>query len=343
MIGDVLTSSILFEALRLKYPKARLDYLINEHTYAVVENNPNIDHYIFFTEKIEQSKIEFVKLARTIRKKRYNIIIDVYSKLSSNFISQFSGAEKKISYDKKYTRSIYDHNIKRDKKVSNKIGLAIYNRMQLLEPLGIEISPIKPKIYLKEKEISNGKSYLRDKGLKPNSPIYIISLLGSDPSKTYPFDYMAQVIDKIAQSAPNSQLLFNYLPSQVELAVKIYNSCAEATKELVFFDVFGKNLREFLAIAYHCKALIGNEGGAINMAKALNVSTFSIFSPWIDKASWGLFEDDNNKSVHLKDYKPELYTKPEKKFKKESETLYQSFKPELFFDKLEKFLNQIND
>ncbi len=41
MIGDVLTSSILFEALRLKYPNAQLDYLINEHTFPVVQNMTN--------------------------------------------------------------------------------------------------------------------------------------------------------------------------------------------------------------------------------------------------------------------------------------------------------------
>jgi len=32
MIGDVLTSSILFEALRTQYKEATLHYLINENT-----------------------------------------------------------------------------------------------------------------------------------------------------------------------------------------------------------------------------------------------------------------------------------------------------------------------
>ena len=41
MIGDVLTSSILFEVLRAKYPNAQLDYLVNSHTLPVIENNPN--------------------------------------------------------------------------------------------------------------------------------------------------------------------------------------------------------------------------------------------------------------------------------------------------------------
>jgi heptosyltransferase-2 len=57
--------------------------------------------------------------------------------------------------------------------------------------------------------------------------------------------------------------------------------CKPATQKNVFFEVFGKSLREFMAITSHCDALIGNEGGAVNMAKALDIPTFSIFSPQI--------------------------------------------------------------
>ena len=51
MIGDVLTSSILFEALRTQYKEATLHYLINQNTVAVVENNPYIDEFIIVSPK----------------------------------------------------------------------------------------------------------------------------------------------------------------------------------------------------------------------------------------------------------------------------------------------------
>ena len=94
-----------------------------------------------------------------------------------------------------------------------------------------------------------------------------------------------------------------------ELKAKtVYNFCRKETQQYIHFEVFGKSLREFLAITYHCNALIGNEGGAINMAKALNIPTFTIFSPWIIKEAWNMFEDDKTHvSIHLKDVKPELY------------------------------------
>lgn len=338
MIGDVLTSSILFEALRAKYRNAQLDYLINEHTFPVVEHNPFIDNCIFFTKKEESSKRALFKLAKAIKKSNYDIVIDVYSKISSNLITVFSNAKTKISYHKPYSTIFYNHNIKRQQSTSEKAGLAIFNRLQLLQPLDIEVNSIKPKIYLSESEIINSKLFLEKHNVNLNKPLFMISVLGSGDNKTYPFPYMAKVIDAIVKKT-QGQILFNYIPKQETQAKAILNLCSAETKEFIKFNVFGKSLREFLAITHYCNALIGNEGGAINMAKALNIRTFAIYSPWIDKASWNLFEDENNVSVHLKDYKPELYTKPEKDYKKEASVLYNEFKPNLYIDKLEGFLN----
>jgi heptosyltransferase II len=80
--------------------------------------------------------------------------------------------------------------------------------------------------------------------------------------------------------------------------------------------------------------LIGNEGGAANMAKALQIPTFSIYSPGIIKTDWNVFENTTtNISVHYDDYADEL-PKEGDLFQK-----YSKFKPNYFYDKLLDFLN----
>ena len=78
------------------------------------------------------------------------------------------------------------------------------------------------------------------------------------------------------------------------------------------------------------------------MAKALDVPTFTIFSPWILKEAWNMFENGTtNVSVHLKDVKPELYTgKSLKVAKQNSQALYQIFTPDLITNKLKSYLRQ---
>lgn len=341
MIGDVLTSSILFEALHKQYPNAQLDYLINTHTYPVVENNPFISNFIFFTLIEEKSKRKLIQFAKHVGSKNYDVVIDVYSKISSNIVTLLSKAKIKISYYKPYSSFIYNHNIKRLSSTELDCGLAIVNRMQLLEPLDINLKAIKPKIYLTDKELANCKLFLENHSISLEKPLYMISVLGSGITKTYPFEYMAKVIDLVAETT-NGQILFNYIPNQEKDAKAIYNLCNSKTQDLVHFEVFGKSLREFLSITSFCNAIIGNEGGAINMAKALNVKTFSIFSPWIDKATWNIFEEQGaNESVHLKEFKTELYSnKTEKELKPEANELYMAFKPDFFIEKLNLFLEK---
>ncbi|WP_242204344.1 glycosyltransferase family 9 protein [Aestuariivivens insulae] len=340
MIGDVLTSSILFEAIKSQYPQYELHYLINSHTYPVVQHNPYIDKFIFYTPEIEQSKVALLKFAHTLRKEKYNVLIDVYSKLSSNLITLFSGAGTKISKYKPYTSLLYHHAIKYDKSSNPKQGLAIINRLQLLMPLNIstEIN-YSPKIYLTQTEKEQTKAFLESHQINIDKPLIMISILGSGLLKTYPFEYMAKVLDFIVENKKQVQILFNYIPRQIDEAKTIYNLCEHSTQKAIHFDVYGKNLREFLTITSFCNMLIGNEGGAVNMAKALKIPTFAIFSPWIDKATWNLFENKSNMGVHLKDFKPELYTEPEKKYKKNASKYYQELTPELFYQDLKTFLS----
>ncbi len=343
MIGDVLTSSILFEVLRLKYPKAQLDYLINEHTFPVVENNPFIDNFIFFTKEIESSKKALYRLAKTVKYKKYDIVIDVYSKFSSNFITLFSGAKTKISKEKWYTSFIYTHTFKEAKVSKTEAGLAIENRLQFLTPI-IKNKPLilKPKIYLTSKEIVASKEFLNHYKLDLSKPIFMLSALGSSKNKTYPLPYMANIIDAIVNYT-NGYVLFNYIPSQLLEIEELFSLCKKSTQRKIYLEVYGKNLREFLAITKHCSAVIGNEGGAINMAKALNIPTFSIFSPWILKEAWNMFEDSGlHTSIHLKDVKPQLYKGKElKSIKKNTQDYYDIFSPKYMLPNLKSFLKKL--
>ncbi|OZV70044.1 glycosyltransferase family 9 protein [Winogradskyella aurantia] len=346
MIGDVLATSVLFEAIKQKHPKAKLHYVLNSHTYPVVERNPFIDKFHFFTPEHEKSKWKLYQFSKELRKESFDVVIDVYSKISSNIISLLSHAKTKISIDKGHNALIYTHRFKHKAKALTNAGLAIENRLQLLQPLGIDSSVlVRPKIYLTENERKASRDYLVKNGVNLNKPLFMIGVLGSSLIKTYPFDYMAKVIDTIIKINPESQILFNYIPKQETEAKTILEHCSTETQKHVYFKVFGNSLRDFLAITSHCTALIGNEGGAINMAKALFVPTFTIFSPWIKKEAWNMFDDgEKHVSVHLKDYDTESYLNIDhpKVLKSRVSELYQMFKPSFFEKDLKAFLKRLS-
>lgn len=325
MIGDVLTSSILFEALRKEYPNAQLDYLIYRHTIPVVENHLDISNLIIFEPEEHKGLLGLITLGRKLKASDYDIVIDAYSKPYSAFISYLTGAKKKIGLKKWYTKPVFDHVFKNEKTAQTTAGLAIENRLKLLQPLGLKnLTSLKPKIYLTSDEINWAKNYVSAQKVDIRKPVYMISILGSSEQKTYPENFMAEVLNFIA-SKKDCTLLYNYIPAQKPQVDRIVNLLSEEARKMSRPEIFGKSLREFLALCSQCTALIGNEGGAINMAKALDIPTFAIFSPQITKEAWSSFEGDRNYSVHLHDYHPEKND-------------YASFEPQLFQKKLEKFV-----
>ncbi len=343
MIGDVLTSTVICEVLRKEYPNATIDFLVNSNTKPVILENPFFDRIIEFKNEHRDSKKSLFKFLLQIRNTKYDYVIDVYGKLESNLISLFSGAKKRVSFYKWYTQFAYTKTIKRHSDPITNASTAIENRLRLILPEHRIASEIrKPKIYLTKEEKAKAKEFLESNGITSKKPLIMISVLGSEMRKTLPFDYMAKLIDEIV-TLTDAEILFNYIPNQEKDARAIYNLTIPKTQRNIHFDVFAKSLRGFIATLHHCDILIGNEGGAVNMAKALDIPTFTIFSPWIIKKDWNMFEDGiKNDSIHLADVKPELYkSKSIKEIKEKSIKLYQEFSSELIIPKLKSYLNQL--
>lgn len=346
MLGDVLTSSILCKNLKEFLPKSEVHYMVHTKSIPVILNNPYIDKIIDFKSEYRSDKTKFLKYLYSLKKESYDAIIDVYGKLETNLITLFSNSKIKIGDHKWYSSFLYTHPFKSSKNSGFGIGLAIENRLQLLKPLlkdkSINELYTKPKIYLTETEKKEALDFLKNHSVNLIKPIFMVSILGSAPEKTYPAEYMSQFINHIVNLS-EATLLFNYIPNQLNDVKKIYNLCSEKAKKQIKLEVFALDFREFLAILSHCDALLGNEGGAVNMAKALEISTFSIFSPWVSKKAWGIFEDHKNIGVHLNDYKPELFKgKKKKDLKKETSFLYNEFEPELFLNDLNIFIKKVS-
>ena len=151
---------------------------------------------------------------------------------------------------------------------------------------------------------------------------------------------MAKFLDLVAKRFPEYHFLLNYIPSQQEEVNAIITLCSEKTKQHIN-PYYAPNLRDFIVLTSFCKAVIGNEGGAINIGKALGIPTFAIFSPWIRIETWGSSQNKNHQNIHLKNYKPELFKNyKQKEFKKRAKELYQTFHPELFIKEFEHFINK---
>ncbi|WP_242602594.1 glycosyltransferase family 9 protein [Legionella moravica] len=338
-VGDVLLSSLICNNLKKIIPNAEIHYLINREALPVIEGNPNINHAITIHPEHRASARAFIKFALQIRRQRYDVVIDAYTKLESWFIVLLCGAKRRISYKKKYRTFLYTDNLPRESVKVNQPGRMIDLKLLLLQPfLNNRLPERFPKIYLSEHEKQKAAFLFKKHGIPPKKSL-MLNIVGSCPLKTYPLEYMATLVNQIAGQV-DVNILFNFLPHQKDTAQKIYDLCNDTAKENIFFELSNYDLRTFISIMNQCDATIGNEGGAIHIAKALNKSSFTIFSPWVCRHDWSTFEDGfYHVAVHLSDFKPDLYQNtPAHLYKYQALELFKELKPELIWSKLSSYI-----
>lgn len=339
MIGDVLASTVICEVLKKEHPDWEIHYLIEKQTLPVVENNPFIDKIVLFDPRTNKGLFRLIQFGKQLKKEKYTLVIDVYGKWQSIIPAYFSGAKTIIGHYKWYTTFFYSKTVVADTECN---GTANAYRLLLASTvLHKKVESVYPTIHLSEAEVLLAKTKMSV--FSSNKPILMISVLGSGKNKSLPPDYMASVLDSIAEKK-ESHILFNYIPTQREEVEHLYNLCNEKTKSQIQLDFYANGLRDFLGILSQCNALIGNEGGATNMAKALSIPTFTIYAPWINKTSWNILEETGlHDVVHLSDYYPDLYqNKHPKNFKDKALEWYEKFKPNLFREKLIAFIERIS-
>ncbi len=322
-------------------PDSEVHYMVYESTTPVLEGNPNIDKLILFSEKERKSRYALYQFLMQIRKEKYDVLIDSYSKLESWLTTFFSGAKRRISYRKRGRNFLYTDIVNTYGGPLSNLGLIIERRLSLLDPLNLNVAidPV-PTLHVTKEEQAKAQALLEEHKVDRSKRTIMISILGSSANKTYPLNYMSKLIDYIVEQE-DINVLFNYIPNQLTQAQEIYDGCKPSTQKAIFFDLLGKSLRDYIALMNECAMIIGNDGGAINMAKALSKPSFIVFSPWISQEMWATFEDgDFHKSVHLQQFKPELFEgASEKELKKKSISLYQHFKPDFIYNQLKQFLD----
>ncbi|WP_310992327.1 glycosyltransferase family 9 protein [Aequorivita marina] len=337
-IGDVLISSVIANNIKKVFPNSEVTYFVYEYTAGVLENNPNIDRVIAVNEKKLKSYLALLKTILRIKKEKYDIIFDPYSKLQSRLICLFSGARYRIGLKRAHKElklPFYTHPVSFLENRSKTCGKAIEDRINMITSVfELKEPEYAPKIFLTAEE----KNYSRIDSLP--KPIIMLGILGSTPQKSMPYEYMVELINYITENY-HGTILFNYMPDQKAEALKVYEMCRD--KDLINLDIYEDNIRGFIKLVNKCDLLVSNEGGSVHITKAVNIPTFTIYSPYVNKEHWSSFEDKkHHDSIHLMEEKPNLFSsftlEERRGIEEDPHSLYKELTPEMILSKLRPFL-----
>lgn len=98
-IGDVILSTGIVETLCHAFPDAEIDFLLRRGNETLLTNHPHINKVIIWEKKSGKIK-SLYKVISTLRKEKYDLLINFQRFFSSGLISWLAHAKDKRGYDK---------------------------------------------------------------------------------------------------------------------------------------------------------------------------------------------------------------------------------------------------
>lgn len=133
-IGDVVLATPVVEALVEQYPKAAVDVLVRRGNEEIFAHHPQV-HETLVWDKTSHKYLGLFRLLRQVRKRRYDLIVNVQRHLSTGLLTALSRAKERVGFDKNPMSLFFT------RRIGHRIGAAaapiheVARNLQLLEGL----------------------------------------------------------------------------------------------------------------------------------------------------------------------------------------------------------------
>ena len=290
-IGDVLLTTPLIRNLKLNYPQAKIDVVINKECKDVLKYNPNINKIFTYNRKEIKKSCFFKKIVKELKFlnnfKNYDIVINTTEGDRGAFIAKFSKAKIKIGYPPKKNILLKNaFNIILPKPIL--IRHMIENNLDVIRVLNKKIFDKKVEIFWSKKDEEILNRFL------PKTFIHI------HPVSRWLFKCLedktvAQIIDFIKNKG--IEVILTGGTNKKELQ-KINNIISLCKKKPI--NLSGKlSLNQVAFLASKAKFFIGVDTAVMHIAAAVNTPVIAFFGP-SGAFNWGPWDNNLVESGYTK-------------------------------------------
>ena len=102
LLGDVFIRVPLIEAIRRRFPQAKIVVVVDPFAVAVLQNHPDVDEVIPFS-RVKHPRLKYIsetfKNLMALRKRRFDLLINLYCGGSSARFSRIINADMRLSFN----------------------------------------------------------------------------------------------------------------------------------------------------------------------------------------------------------------------------------------------------
>ncbi len=337
-LGDVIHALPFLKAVKDTFPKAQIDWVISKNLKGILEDNPLINELIIFNKdawknvkNLPKALSDISSLRKTLKSKRYDIVVDLQGLLRSGLIAYSTPANLKIGFEDAREGSRYFY----DKRISaNKSLHAVDKCLEIAQEIGAKVRKADFPLHITQTIKDKTKKLLGD------IDEYVVIVPSARwLTKRWPSENFASLIRKISipcvitGSKGDKEIAQKIMEDRTQ-TTKIKNKNLEGKNKII--DLCGKtDLKELTALIAGAKAVVSNDTGPLHIAAALDIPAIAIFGP-TDPLKTGPYGWQTNKN--LKVLKADVPCSPCRRKKCAEFICMRQVKVKTVFDALKEYL-----
>ncbi len=262
-IGDVVLSTVVLKNLRNAFLASSIDYLVEPPSEPAVKHLSDVSDVIVFDKR----KTNSLKFLFDVRKRKYDLVIDLFNNPRTALITYASGARYRVGFSIRGRKYAYNIPVERDLSLHS----AEHNLLPL-KALGIQMLSNQVEFTIPESDLKVAKKFIQE-NTNPAKFLLGIGLGGGWSSKRCVPEKLAAIADALVDRM-DAEVIILWGPGDKADADVVHKLMHNHSILLPPTTLLGAS-----AFMKQCTAVIVNDSGTMHVSAATGVPTLGIFGP----------------------------------------------------------------
>lgn len=295
LIGDVVFTTPAIRALRVRYPNARLLYLVESAAAPVVAGNPHLTEVLVVPHSRGWARVrDDLRLARRLRAERCDLVIDFHGGPRSAWLAWASGAARRVGYDIQGRAWMYTDVVHRPRGLQPRHS--VENQWDLLAAVdpsfagGADRTAFRVEMPTSPDASAAVTAYLEGHGISPTDRgvrLIVLHVSAGNPFRRWPEHAFADVAAGLVRPSPDRRVLVTAGPSDREAAQRVLamarDRAGDDGSRIMNAEAF--SLAELRAVLDRSALYIGGDSGPLHIAATSDVPIVGLYGPTLPARS----------------------------------------------------------
>ena len=271
-LGDIILSTAALRAIRQKFlHNYKISFLVGEESKDLLFNCPYIDELLVCDFKNrDKGTAGLLKLATLLRKKNFDIIIDLQNNRKSHILSFLTLALNRYGYDNKKFGFLLNQRIKDERPLMDPVT----HQFRILKMLEIDLENPRLELWPTQEDQRYIDEFLKSEWLSVNKMLIGINISASSRwlSKNWPLHHIAKFCEELSRrdmrvaitgtekDLTQANILINKLKN-----IKIINACGKTT------------INQLACLIKKCAVFISPDSAPLHVAASQGVPFIALF------------------------------------------------------------------